>query len=66
MDVSWMENMVCSRNVDLRVCSDDVANLASRFSHFLLPEDDTVCGSCVFIKIFLKFGGCLCAKIDRE
>ena len=29
--VSWMVYMACSRNVDLRVCSDDVADLASRF-----------------------------------
>ena len=28
---SWMVNMACSRNVDHSVCSDDVADLASRF-----------------------------------
>ena len=29
--VSWIMNMACIRNVDLRDCSDDVADLASRF-----------------------------------
>ena len=34
--------MACIRNVDPSVCCDDVADLASRFSHFLVPID--VCG----------------------
>ena len=29
--VSWMVYMACYRNVDHSVCSDDVADLASRF-----------------------------------
>ena len=29
--------MACSRNVDLRVCSDDVANFASQFFTLFLP-----------------------------
>ena len=35
--------MACSRNVDHSVCSDDVADLASRFFALLLPVDVTVC-----------------------
>ena len=32
-----------SKNDNLRVCSDYVANLAYLFSHFLVPVDDAVC-----------------------
>ena len=35
--------MACSRNDNLSVFSDYVANLASLFSHFLMPVDDAVC-----------------------
>ena len=45
--------MACSRNVDLRVCSDDVADLASRFFALLLPVDVTVCGNFDFMRMFL-------------
>ena len=54
--------MSSSRNVDLRVCGDDVADLAFGFSHFLLPVDVTVCGKfthiCVvvcFCQVFLSY-----------
>ena len=29
--ISWMDNMACSRNVDLRVGSDNIADLAFQF-----------------------------------
>ena len=54
--------MACSRNVDLRVCTD-VANLASRLSLFLLPVDAAACGSFDSMRMFLRFGGCLYAQI---
>ena len=57
--------MACSRNVDLRVCSDDVANLASRYSHFLLPVDVAVCENFDLVKMFLKFVGCQDAQIGE-
>ena len=55
--------MARSRNVDHSVCSDDVADLASRFSHFLLPVDVTVCGKFDLTRMFLKFDGLLYAQI---
>ena len=55
--------MACPRNVDLSVCSDDVADLASRFSHFLLPVDFTACEKFDPMRMFLKFEGCLYAQI---
>ena len=55
--------MACSRNADRRVCGDDVANLASRFFAFLLPVDVAVSGRFDFVRMFLEFGGCLCAQI---
>ena len=33
------------------------------FSHFLLPVDVAGCGSFDFMKMCLRFGGCLYAKI---
>ena len=42
MVVSWKENMA-SRYDNHRVCSVYVANLASLFSHFLMPVDNSVC-----------------------
>ena len=41
--VTWMKNMACSMNVDIREFSVDIANLPSRISHFLLPVDNAVC-----------------------
>ena len=61
--VSWMVYMASSRNVDHSVCSDDVADLASRFSHFLLPVDVTVCGKFDPMRMFLQFEGFLYAQI---
>ena len=55
--------MPCCRNVDHSVCSDDVADLASQFAHFLLLVDVTVCGKFDLTRMFLKFEGCLYAQI---
>ena len=46
----------------IRVCSD-VAHLAFRFSHFLLPANVAVHGKFDFMRTFLKFGGCLFVQI---
>ena len=54
--VSWMDNMACSRNVDIRVCSFNVAHLSSRLLHFSLPVDVTVCGKCDLMRMILKLG----------
>ena len=45
--------MACSRNVDHRVPSDDVANFASRFFTHFLPVDVTICGSFDFMRMSL-------------
>ena len=34
--VSWMNNIISSRNVDSRVCSDDVTSEISVFAHFIM------------------------------
>ena len=47
-----MDNMVCSRNVDLRVCSGDVADLAFCFLHVLLLVDVTVYGNVDPMRMF--------------
>ena len=52
-----------SRNADLRVCSDDFADLAFRFSHILLPAEATVYGNFDFMRTCNNFGGCLCAQM---
>ena len=51
--------MACSRNVDHSVCSDDVADLASRFFALFI----TVCGKFDLMRMFLKFEGFLYAQI---
>ena len=43
-----MVYMACSRNVDHSVCSDDVANLASRFVAFFIA-----CGCCSMWKFLI-------------
>ena len=42
-----MKSMACSRNVDLSVCSDDVADLAFQFFALFLPVDVTACGKLI-------------------
>ena len=54
--------MACSRNFDHSVCSDDDADLASRFFAFLLLVDVAVCGKLDLTRMFLKFEGCLYAQ----
>ena len=56
--VSWMEDLACSRNVGLRACSDDVADLASRFYTPFIT-----CRFYDFMRMFLIFFGCHCAQI---
>ena len=48
--------MAYSRNVDLSVCSDEVADLPSRS---FAPVDVTVCGKFDLMRMFPKFEGCL-------
>ena len=53
-----MDNMACSRNVDLRVCNNDVADLAFWLFTLFLHVDDTVYRNYDYMRMFLKFGGC--------
>ena len=55
------DSITCLRNADLRVCSDNVADLASRFCHFLIPVDFTICSDLNFM-MFFYFRGCLCTS----
>ena len=52
--------MACSRNVDHSVCSDDVADLASRFFALFIARR---CEKFDVMRMFLKFEGFLYAQI---
>ena len=52
--------MAYSRNVYLRVCSDDIAYMVF---WFFTPVDATVCENVDFARMFPKFGGCLYAQM---
>ena len=41
---SMMDSMVCSRNVDMSVCSGDVTDLECRFFTQVLPVNVTIYG----------------------
>ena len=53
---SWINNIISSMNVDLRVCNDDVTDLASRIFTLLLLVNVTVHRNLELLKCFFNFG----------
>ena len=62
--VSWMDNIICSRNVDLRLCIDDFTYMAFHFfTFFIACRCYSIYGSFDFTMAFI-FGGSLSAQMD--
>ena len=59
--------MACSRNDNLRVFSNYIANLASLFSHFLMPVDDAVCqGNRCQLSTAIAYASCITCTSNRR